>query len=213
MIFFFDLDGPILDVSEKYYRVYADLLASRSMGVIPKEEYWECKRAQIPEVEILQRSGATSLFEWYKEERIRIIESDDYMRYDRLQDDCIKVLADLYKKYELVICTLRTTASQLDKELTAFDIKKYFEDILNNEANIVPRWKVKYNLITGRFDEERIKDAFFIGDTETDILAGKNLGCKTIGVSNGIRTLEKLALCDPDHLVNSVGEILDLDIF
>ena len=59
---FFDLDGPILDVSEKYYKVYADILSQKGFRVLSKTEYWDAKRNKIPEYDILLKSMAIPFF-------------------------------------------------------------------------------------------------------------------------------------------------------
>ena len=47
--FFFDLDGPILDVSTKYYQIYVDIVKELSGTPISKEAYWQNKRNKVPE--------------------------------------------------------------------------------------------------------------------------------------------------------------------
>ncbi|MCH8276159.1 MAG: hypothetical protein IIA50_01265 [Bacteroidetes bacterium] len=48
MKIYFDLDGPILDVSERYYEVYKNSLPKGSK-VLNKKTYWNLKRAAVPE--------------------------------------------------------------------------------------------------------------------------------------------------------------------
>ncbi|MEM6503095.1 MAG: HAD family hydrolase, partial [Cyanobacteria bacterium P01_C01_bin.89] len=57
-----DFDGPVMNVSERYYRVYRFCLESVSdrrqkINQLSKESFWGLKRSQMPEVEIGQRSG------------------------------------------------------------------------------------------------------------------------------------------------------------
>jgi phosphoglycolate phosphatase-like HAD superfamily hydrolase len=46
-----------------------------------------------------------------------------------------------------------------------------------------------------------------VGDTELDILCGKNAGSITCGVTYGYRTEESLKENNPDYLVNEISEI------
>ena len=55
---FFDLDGPILDVSAKYYRVYHDLLDEFGFPSLPRDQYWEAKRNKVSDESILRKTGA-----------------------------------------------------------------------------------------------------------------------------------------------------------
>ena len=57
-----DFDGPIMDVSERYYRVYQFCLftvrdASQPVTVLSKQEFWDLKRSQVPERHIGLQSG------------------------------------------------------------------------------------------------------------------------------------------------------------
>ncbi|MGA2298969.1 MAG: HAD family hydrolase [FCB group bacterium] len=208
MTIFFDLDGPILDVSEKYYRIYADLLQSKNYETLAKSRYWELKRNKTPDREILGLTGAEQIRDWYKAERKSLIESDAYMKYDSVQHAALNVLEKLSSENTLFLVTLRNSYEQLQKELELFDIKKYFRSVLTAVEEKYPRWKLKYDLVNNYFAGKLPQESFFIGDTETDIMAGKALGCKTIAVANGIRDVKILEDTKPDFIVISVKEIL-----
>jgi len=60
----------------------------------------------------------------------------------------------------------------------------------------------KYNLNS--------KNTYYIGDTSGDIEAGKIAGVKTIGISWGFQTKEKLSKSNPDYLINDIIEIKNL---
>jgi phosphoglycolate phosphatase-like HAD superfamily hydrolase len=49
-----------------------------------------------------------------------------------------------------------------------------------------------------------------VGDTELDILCGKNAGAITCGVTYGYRTRKSLKENNPDYLVNDFSEIKSL---
>lgn len=49
-----DFDGPIIDVSERYYKVYEYCLEKtrypdQSVQQLSKEEFWQLKRSRVPE--------------------------------------------------------------------------------------------------------------------------------------------------------------------
>lgn len=211
MAIFFDLDGPILDVSEKYYRVYSDILSQNGFKVLSKTEYWNAKRRKISEIEILQKSSAEPLIEIYLYERKILIESDSYLIYDKLQDGALHVLETLCKKHKLILVTLRTYPEQLHKQLSYLNIKKYFVTVLSSGEETHPRWKIKYNLIKNFINGKMSDENILIGDTETDVLAGKELGCKTIAILNGIRTKELLLESNPDIIFKSIEDLLKLE--
>ena len=53
-------------------------------------------------------------------------------------------------------------------------------------------------------------ETIFIGDMGTDIQAGKNAGVRTIAVSSGLMSREKLEMEHPDYLVTSILNLKDL---
>jgi phosphoglycolate phosphatase-like HAD superfamily hydrolase len=53
-------------------------------------------------------------------------------------------------------------------------------------------------------------EAVYVGDSPIDIEAGRAAGMRTIGVLTGTSTRERLAPLDPDHILESAIELLDL---
>ena len=53
-------------------------------------------------------------------------------------------------------------------------------------------------------------ECIWIGDSSVDIESAKNLGCKSIAVTWGFRSVESLLVCRPDYIVNSPKEIFDI---
>ena len=49
-----------------------------------------------------------------------------------------------------------------------------------------------------------------IGDTATDVLAGRRAGPASVAVLWGYRSHEQLAASEPDHLVETVPELTEL---
>jgi phosphoglycolate phosphatase len=49
-----------------------------------------------------------------------------------------------------------------------------------------------------------------IGDTESDVKAGQILGLRTVAVTCGIRTKEFLQALNPDHIIDSMPQLLPI---
>ena len=204
---FFDLDGPLLDVSEKYYQVYLNILFENGFECISKTKYWENKRNKVKENITLSESNAFDFYEKYKKIRFERIETLEYLKYDLLQKNVKDVLEQVKKKRELHLVTLRHDRNNLLVELETMGLKNYFQSILSSGEDIEPKWMIKYKLIKENFSDSFSKEDFFIGDTETDIQAGKNLGMTTITVLSGIRSKEHLKKQNPDYIINGVWEL------
>ena len=184
---FWDLDGPILDVKTKYFRVYRDILTENNDMPLLKNEYWNLKRSKTTIADILTKSGCRLSPEVFNKSWVERIETPMYMKFDILQPDIIEVLKQCKQSNEMVLVTLRHSREMLLTQLIKLNLNKYFNDILSSGDNIKPRWKIKYNLINEYVKGRDSKNNVIIGDTETDILAGKKLGFKTIAVLCGIR--------------------------
>ena len=210
-VIYFDLDGPILDVAEKYFRTYHDILTKNGFTPIDKFLYWELKRSKTPEKEILELSKASEIAQAYKIDRKNCIETDPYMDMDSLQSGALEVLKRLKDKdYKIILVTLRSSPTQLHGQLKKLQIFDFFNQILSSGAESSPRWKIKFDLITQKGGVHPFKDALFVGDTETDIVAANELGLCSVGVLNGIRNLQCIKDAKPQHVIPGIHELTDL---
>lgn len=207
--FFFDLDGPILDVSDKYYRLYADLVREQGEIPIPKNEYWEAKRQRIPDAEILGRSHLAKWCEEFRAIRKDRIETTDYLEYDQVWHGISDSLKQLSERFSLFLVTLRSSRNALLWQLRYLQLHNYFTAILSESGDLRPSDKpsIKVNLIRKYLDNNKL-EGWFIGDTETDIRAGQRLGLRTVAVTFGIRTVEQLNLTQPDVILKTPQDLI-----
>jgi len=208
-LFFWDLDGTILDVSNRYYNLYKDILNDAGFDALGKEAYWQAKCEAMPENEILQLTGAEAFYEKYQYKRISLIESDYYLSLDKVHEGVIRALEYLSMRFKLILVTLRSSSIPLDDELKRLSLSQYFIDILSSGEQQYPRWKIKYRLIQDYMSGKKGSGHFMIGDTETDIKTGNELGLKTIAVLNGIRARRLLQQSNPDIMLNSAKDLLN----
>src|SRR5271168_3656809 len=87
-----DLDGPIIDVSNRHYRVFYDGVCRLGGAPISQEEFWNAKRNRIPDIELLTRSGIPDSYGIYSSFKIEAIESSPYLAYDQLQPGAHAIL-------------------------------------------------------------------------------------------------------------------------
>jgi len=187
--FFLDLDGVILDPSERLYQVYVTLAARLEGKILPKGEYWQMKRRKTSIEEILERSGLDpGLTESYAKQKGEVIESIPFLKYDRIIPGADRSLEHLVEKHQLTLVTLRSSRAALDWELKYMDIRRYFGEVLSgNSVNVQDYSGLKAGLIKDKFKVLDPRD-IIVGDTETDILAGQELGIRTVAVLSGMRT-------------------------
>lgn len=208
MTLFFDLDGPILDVSEKYYRLYCDIVREYGGVALPKDDYWDSKRRRIPETVMLKRAGLTGMETDFMALRKGRIETEPCLAYDRVWPETEAMLDALAGSHALVLVTLRHDSSSLLQELDRLKLRPYFQAILSapSDSTAHEHADTKVCLVRDAFPET-ILSGWFIGDTATDILAGKKLGVNTAAVSFGIRVAAELETLTPDVLVHTPAEL------
>ncbi len=205
MFFVFDLDGTLLDPSARYYAIYRDLLASGGGSPLPKAMYWDLKRARCPEDEILERSGCAHLAETYLPRRLACLEDRRYLRYDQLIEVNVSFMRDLHaKKIALFLVTLRRRVHNLHWQLEGLGLASYFEELVAAPAGNTPAYETKARAVSNLLPRQQ--KGWFIGDTETDILAGQALGCRTLAVCTGIRNRILLARHQPNLLVPDLSK-------
>ncbi len=206
VFFVFDLDGTLLDPSARYYAIYRDLLAAGGASPLPMAQYWDLKRAHCPEVEILARSGCAHLAETYLPRRLVCLENRRYLRYDQLIEVNVSFLRELYaKKNALFLVTLRRQVQNLNWQLEHLGLTSYFDEVVTAPARDIPAYQAKVRAVTNLLPPQQ--KGWFIGDTETDILAGQAMGCRTLAVCTGIRNRTLLAPNQPTLLLPDLSKV------
>lgn len=205
MTHFFDLDGPLLDVSPRYVALHHHLLAVVGIGGMGTEEYWGRKRARVPEERILEELGASAHAPDYIRRRLELIETPDYLAYDRCWPWVEKILTDLAARHDLVLVTVRSHRAALLEEFERLGLTRFFREILSVPSQgHVDRQKAALIEDYLRRHRRSPDGSWMVGDTESDIDAGRLVGLYTAGVLCGIRDREHLAAARPDVLLDDI---------
>jgi phosphoglycolate phosphatase-like HAD superfamily hydrolase len=200
-----DLDGTLLDVSQRLYTLYSDYISSFNLRPLSKEIYLEHKRNRIPEESIAVNSGLnTAQTKEYLYWRNQKIETNEYLALDTPFSDCIHVLKLLNQHFTLYLVTLRKNRDLLQYQLHLLGLDHYFQKVLmSGESG--PAITVKANMV------RQVNDPLWIiGDTDIDILCGKKLNINTIGITTGLYAPHFLQELSPDFLVDSLMEALQV---
>ncbi len=211
MTVFWDLDGPILDVSERYWRIHKDILEGFGRPFFEKDQYWGMKRQGMLESDVLMRLDSIDLVADYHKKRQEIIEKREYLLHDRLQKGAMDALVRCGKGSGNVLATLRGHSEKLIWQLDHIGISNLFRDVISSGEEKHPRWRIKYDLM-GDYLDGNGRGHVLITDTDTDIRSGKELGMFTIGISNGIRGPDILKKEGPKILIENTYELMREDI-
>jgi phosphoglycolate phosphatase len=184
---FLDLDGPLLDGKERHYFCYRTILEKFGFAPIGIDEYWDMKRALLNRRDLLNLSGAKTIYEEFLVLWLAMIESPAALVFDKVQEGAIDCLRNWKAQgVELVLVTMRKDKSALEGQLALTGLRPFLDTVLvcdhtdgaEGKANAVRNVYYAHNLR---------KNTLWIGDTEADWGAAQSLGCDVVLLSNGLR--------------------------
>lgn len=201
---FCDLDGTLLDVSTRHYKVYCELMEKYHGNALPFAEYWDLKRKKTRWPDLLPMSGVPAAkLDPFLQDFIPKIEDPAYLKLDKPFPGSLEALQALANTYDCNLVSLRRNEQNLLAELGWLGIRKYFQHILSGHSEN-DGYDVKIELIRQHLGPE---GGVIVGDTEADIVTGKELGLTTVAVLSGIRDESFLRALEPDYLIPSIAEI------
>ncbi len=208
-----DFDGPIVDVSERYYQVYQLCLAKnrspeQEVKQLSKEDFWALKRSRVPETQIARLSGLNEdQAKAFAQMRRDTVHTLPYLGYDCLQPKAIPAL-ELARQagIEVIVMTMRRV-KELQEMFDRTNLEQFFSKryCLSNDYQKTGDTKDK-PLLMGRAVQELppADQVWMVGDTEADVIAAKTHGIKVIAVLCGIRDHDQLAQYEPDLILEDI---------
>jgi phosphoglycolate phosphatase len=225
---FCDLDGPLIDVSERYYKTYQLALAEvqahaqsqgneLSLTPLSAAQFWHMKQERMPDTDIARCSGLRGeegeRFLSTVQERVN---QPHLLQQDRLQSDVVRSLQILQQQgIEVSVVTLRCQGEAF-QVLRNYQIDHFFSQIQGTHDPLAAYQNYavcKQQLLSDVLRQSRINpdqtDCWMIGDTEADVLAGQRLGFSTIAVTNGIRNYRYLEKLHPTSIQPNLSHAID----
>jgi phosphoglycolate phosphatase-like HAD superfamily hydrolase len=215
-----DFDGPIMDLSDRYYHVYQLCLdkvkqPNQPLNILTKSEFWAYKQAQVPERQVGIESGLTvAQAEVFKNLRDRHAHQLQYLSFDRVVPGSISALEKIQASgRDLLVMTLRRTC-ELMPAFTQYNLDRFFPP---HHRYCLPDDYVKHGdiqaktqlMATALTELKPDPDTWMIGDTEADIIAAQTYHIPVIGVLSGIRDRDRLAQHQPDKIVSNLADAVD----
>ncbi len=216
-----DFDGPIVDLSDRYYHVYQLCLnkvkePNQSVKILTQVEFWTYKRARVSEQQVGIASGLTAAqAEVFKQIRDRTAHQLQYLSLDRIVPGAITALEQIQASgIELIVMTLRRTC-ELNAAFNKYDLARFFPidcryclaDDYSKQGDIRDKTQLMAQALAELKPEP---NTWMIGDTETDIIAAQTHNIKVIGVLSGIRNRDRLAQYQPDKIVDNLASSLPI---
>lgn len=198
-----DFDGTIIDASDRMYMLFKDIAPEFNFS---KEEYWKLKRDKISHKKMFEAVGKSNEFNHFNAIWMDRIEAQKYLEYDKLYPDMdinIKILAE---NNRLILLTARQCEDKLKQELGRFDLEKYFSEILVTGGRNSKKELLK-KFVLGHEIENNI---VYISDMGQDVFIGNKMGIKTIAVTYGFMSEERLIEYNPDFIVRNIKSAVDI---
>lgn len=216
-----DFDGPIIDVSERYYRVYKFCLEKtrhpeQEVQLLTKAQFWQMKRDRVPETQIGILSGLDEdQAQAFSKLRKQTVHTQPYFEFDTLAVGAVDALSKIQKLgIDLAVMTMRRVR-ELDYAFTKHDLGRFFPEnrcyCLTNDYVKTRDIEDKPLLMERAISElPTAVDTWMVGDTEADIAAAKKYGIKVIAVECGIRSIAQLEQYHPDLIVKDLSAAVDV---
>jgi phosphoglycolate phosphatase len=196
---FFDLDGTLIDVGIRLYSLFIELAPENKFSLA---EYWEIKRKGIDQASLLGKylSYSKSQIAAFKRKWLLKIEERERLTQDVPFPKSGLLLRKLAKTHDLYIVTDRQNKDLAIEQIISYGWAGYIEKVLVTKQKTSKSFLIKENV---RIAENDV----LIGDTGGDILAGKEIGVKTIAVTSGFLNEKALAEYKPDLIIDNVESI------
>lgn len=205
---FCDFDGPIADVSDRYYHTYCLALkatqadyARRHIALpvrrLTKAQFWYMKQNRVPDTTIADWSGLSGAqVDDFLSHVMTLVNQSTLLHQDKLQPGARAALNRLREcDVRIVIVTLRQAAQVLDF-LHQYDLATMISQIYGaNHAEIAYGNRTEHKISHLRdaiAEQSRLgfdtRNSWMVGDTEADVCAGQACHLPTLALTCGIRS-------------------------
>lgn len=201
----FDIDGTILDAKDFVYEARAYALKFHGYE-LPSEEVVENATGRaikefyhmiVPEADAAELAKTHQEFQ---EKNFHLVKPFPNTK---------KTLKALKKAGFAIAAVSNRTRESLHRSLKISKLIDYFEIVVSAEDVKNPKPHQDHVFAALNFMEVEPGNAYMVGDTEHDILAGKNAKVKTIGVTYGWLG-KNIAKYEPDYLIDKIEELLSI---
>ncbi len=194
-LFLFDFDGVLSDSLDLYAEAVRRCLERIGTPIVKnREDYLALFEGNFYE-SMAARGVDLAAFAQAAQEIMPGIDYDAMRPFDGL----IPVLDALQKDHLLAVISSNGSRT-IRRMLERFGFEPYFEEVLGSDFLFSKKEKIDHALAKYGIPPER---AFYIGDTTGDIVEARAAGVRTVAVTWGWHSRERLVAAHPDFLVDT----------
>jgi phosphoglycolate phosphatase len=199
---FFDLDGTIVDSRDAYYEAARTAFQTIGKGNPETEMVLEIPRRlelKQPISDIVKGDSYTFLQVYLKHYYSITTEKTS------LVPNVSTALEILSAKAKLAIITMRSVPKEsIINELEGFRIAKHFTHVVTAWDTDNPKPSPEALIQCSKALNVKISDCLIVGDSISDLEAGKAAGAKTVAVLSGLFSHQELVKENPDLIIKDV---------
>lgn len=201
----FDLDGTIVDSKRAY--IEAARIASEALGHKPPSVR---SALQIPK-RLEQNQAIDDLIGTSAMEFLGVYLKTFYAITKWKTEPILGIqntLENLRQKAKLALITMRNIPkTKVTEELEKFGLAQYFTYVVTAQDTRKPKPSPEALIRTIKAMDVKICECLIVGDSPSDIKAGKAAGAKTVAVTSGLYSRKELAILDPDLILKNANEL------
>jgi phosphoglycolate phosphatase len=122
--------------------------------------------------------------------------------YEKTVTDCLQKI-----NHPLIVISSNDSPT-IQEALRLYNFNGIFQEILGSDFMFSKKEKILY---AAKKYQTTLQDIYYIGDTTGDIKEGKQARIKTVGITWGWHSREKMAAAKPDYLFDTPQELLQLN--
>ena len=198
-----DLDGTIVDSKEAYLNAAMETFSAFGQKLLEQKTAFEIpKRFElgVPLDDLTQGIDVDGFCEVYLKAYYAATATRS-KSFPHVAD----ALEELLKKARLALTTRRRVPkNEVVEQLERFGLSKYFEVIMTGVDAACPKPSPETIVKCSKEMGLSPTTCMVVGDSITDIKAGKNAGTRTVAVLSGIFSREELQRSNPDLILPNV---------
>jgi phosphoglycolate phosphatase len=203
-LFLFDFDGVIVDSMELYEETTRRCFETIGKPITKNhEDFLDLFDDNF--YKAIQQRGVS--IEEFNDAAKQIVPTIDYSGVTAFKG-LMPILRQLKKNHVLLIVSSNNVHAIM-AILSLINLNGCFDEILGADFRLSKVDKINYAMEKWNISYDR---TYFVGDTTGDIKEAKEAGVKTVAVTWGWHTKERLEKTKPDLLIDFPRELLDVDV-
>jgi phosphoglycolate phosphatase len=202
-LFLFDFDGVLVESLDVYFRIVSSVLEKINKPLTRgREEFLELFEGNFYE-SLAQRGVDLNIFFTASADMLADVEYNDMQPVTAMR----AVVEELQKNNILLVISSNSSTT-IQAALEKFKVNGYFQEVLGSDFLLSKKDKMLY---AAKKYQIALADIYYIGDTTGDIKESRAAGVKTVGITWGWHSKEKMVQAKPDYLFDSPQELLQLN--